>query len=225
MLLLLLILSVLSTVTPILLSLFLFRKRELARDQKLLMLFWAFAAFYEIFYLVYNRATGLPNAWLGNIYTLVEFLLISLILLEWQQDSKFKKLITISIPLYYVIFLAVKVFKWETFAPSEYNSITRPIALLILCGFALYTFQQIWRLNSENLLYEYRYWVLFSWIVYNSVGVILFSLLYVTGRESQIFIASTHLILNILHNLLYIAGIVCISRYTPEDDSDEENRK
>lgn len=217
---LLLILSNISTVIPILLSLFLFRKRNLTKDQKLLVWFWGFAACFEIFYLVYTRTTGLPNVWLVNIYTLIEFLLISLILLEWQQDSRVKKVMSISIPLYYLIFFAVKVFKLETFAPSEYNSITRPIALLILCGFSLYTFQQIWLLNSENLFYEYRFWILFSWIVYNSVGVILFSLSYVTEQESQLFIFNIHLLLNIFHNILYVVGIICISRYALVNDSD-----
>lgn len=148
----------------------------------------------------------LHNIWVFQIYSLFEFVLVLTLLKCWLNDEKSLSAIRYAIPLYYFFFLIVKLTELEPPEPSTFNFITRPIALLVMVFFIFRTLFELWENTTIDLEDDYRFWILFAFMVYYASSMVLFSFSFVPEKKFLLPLVYTHAVLNIIHNLLFTVG-------------------
>lgn len=207
--------SMFSTYIPLLAAFILVRRQHLTKDIKILLLFLGIAGTMEAIALGYGMM-GRPNLWMLHVYTPIEFSLTLLILSYWHRDHRVRRSIRAGIPVYLALYALTKIYQLEDFSPGALNYLTRPVSQLIAGGVAVYTLQQIWYFSEGQLHKNYRFWITAAFLLYNAVGVIIFALTVVKDHQSLFFLAYLHALVNIAHNLLFTAGILCAVRFKPE---------
>lgn len=205
---LLIVLSNLSTVLPFLsATAMLFFSRSI-RNTILLWLFFTAALLTEILVHAHHLANK-PNAWIIHLYTPLEYLLIVFILSRWQNREKSRKAMLISIPLYLGLYGFMKIAGIENLESSTINYVSRPISLLLIGGFVLFTLHQLSAREETLLQSDYRFWILLALAIYYCGSIIIVPFMYIQNREILLFLVYTHAILNILQNLLFVIGNIC----------------
>lgn len=199
--------SLISTVLPLLFSLPIIRRvNEQPRDLLLLLIFFAFAVATEVILYVFFSLSK-ENAWIFHIYTLIEYVLMTIILANWQNKSRSARLMYISIPVYLLCFLLIKATGLESFETGLYNNITRPLAVLLLGAFAFFTLQNLWRHTPANLSKDYRFWMLLAMVLYYSTSLGLFAFMYTKNQALLVLLFKMHAVVNITHNILFTIGV------------------
>ncbi len=208
-------LSILMTLTPFLFSLAIKNKRRLSKDIKWFLLFLGAAIFAEVVITLLSLY-DIKNAGAIEIYSVFEFSLLMYILTFWQGEDKLKKILWLMIPVYWVLYLIIKLSGFENFGSGQINYLTQPIGLMIIFAFSLYTLQHL-RFDGHRRLYtDYRFWIVSGMILYSAGGVVIFAFTHVGSRSNGlIFLAYSHAVLNIIHNLFYTISVFIILRYKP----------
>lgn len=200
-------LSIGSTLLPFLVGTSLLKPaNKRSQSTSFLWIFFAFAAVIEITAPILT-SRSFSSAWISHIYTLIEYVLITIILVPWQTNNTLARLMRLSISVYILIFVLIKLFNLENFSAETVNYITRPLALLLLTTFALLTLQNLWRNTSTNLTDDYRFWMLFAMALYYSTSLGLFAFMYTKNQELLIALFKMHAVINIIHNLLFTIGV------------------
>lgn len=205
---LLIILSNLSTALPFLSATALLFFTKNIRSKTLLWLFFTIAFVTEILVHIYHIA-GKPNAWIIHLYTPLEYILIIAILSQWQSKTQARKAMLISIPLYLGLYTILKLLGIENFESSTINYISRPISLLLISGFVLFTLHRISTTEETFLQTDFRFWILVALAIYYIGSIIIVPFMYITIRDILLFLVYTHAILNIIQNLLFVIGNLC----------------
>lgn len=206
------ILSAISTPLPFITALLFLKLTSLNRDMKILLGYLGVATLTELIvtlFFMYN----LPNHWVIHVYTLAEYLLVAALLAAWQNNSEFGGIIRLSIPLYLLVYAVIKISGWEDFSASTLNYLTRPIALILLNGFALYSLLTLSKKLSTSIYRDYRFWILAALAIYYTAAIILVAFMFLKDNNVLRFLMLLHSPVNILHNLLIIVGILCYWRF------------
>ncbi|MEK7728552.1 MAG: hypothetical protein AAB354_09075 [candidate division KSB1 bacterium] len=199
--------SSISSLLPLLSCIMTFKiDGEAFKGFKGLCIFFALAVATEIILHVFT-SNNRQSAWVFHVYTFIEYVLITSVLVSWQSKLTKFRLMRVSIPLYIVIFLFIKFSGVEGFDAGLYNNITRPLALLLLTAFALLTLQDLWHNTSKNLAEDYRFWMLLAMALYYSTSLGLFAFMYTKNQELLIALFKIHAVVNIIHNLLFTIGV------------------
>lgn len=205
-------LSILMTLTPFLLGLAIKNKRRLSKDIKWFLLFLGAAVFGEVIITLLSLYK-INNAGAMGIYSVLEFGLIIYILTFWLGQKNIKKIFLLSIPVYWMFYLIVNFSGLESLGSGQINYLTRPIGLMIIFAFSLYTLHHLHFVGHRRLYTDYRFWILSGMIIYSAGGVIVFAFIYVGSRSNGlVFLAYFHAVLNIIHNLFYAIGVFIILR-------------
>lgn len=205
---LLIIISNLSTTLPFLSSTALLFFVKHIRNTIPLWLFFTAALVTEILVHVHHLA-GRPNAWIVHLYTPLEYILIVFILSRWQSREKFKRAMLISIPLYLGLYSFMKFVGIENFESTTINYVSRPISLLLISGFVLFTLHQLSTREEIFLQRDFRFWILLALAIYYSGSIIIVPFMYIKIREILLFLVYTHAVLNVIQNLLFVIGNLC----------------
>jgi hypothetical protein len=194
--------SSLSTLLPFLAILIVLKYAS--NHKPLFILFTLSVAGEAILY--YLNSQHKPSAWFFHIYTFVEYMLIAIILTAWQGSPRSGRLIRMSSAFYILVFALVKTTGLEDFETASYNTITRPLAVLIIGVFALYSLRDLW-LTSANLTSNYRFWILLSLALYSSTSLVISSFMF--AKEIRLLEAmfEIHAVVHIAHNILFTIGI------------------
>ncbi len=206
-------LSILMTLMPFLFGLAIKNKRRLNKDIKWFLLFLSLAAFAEV--VITSLALyGFQNARIMEIYSLLEFSLLIYILTFWQGKNTLKKILWLSIPVYWALYLVIKLSGLENLGSGQINYLTQPIGLMIIFIFSLYTLHHLRSGRQEHLYADYRFWILSGMLLYTGGGVVVFAFTDVARHSNGlIFLMYFHAVLNIIHNLFYTIGVFIILRY------------
>lgn len=204
-----------STYIPLLAAFMLMRRQQLSKDLKILLLFLGIAGITEAIAVGYGMA-GRPNLWMLHVYTPIEFSLTLFILSCWQRNHRARRSIRAGIPIYLALYALAKIYQLEDFSPGVLNYLTRPVSQLIAGGIAIYTLQLLWYFSEDQLHRNYRLWITAAFLLYNILGVVIFALTFLKDRQSLVFLVYLHALVNITHNLLFTAGIICAMRFKPE---------
>lgn len=171
-----------------------------------LSIFFAFAVVAEITLFVFTSLNK-QSAWIFHVYTFIEYILIMIVLANWQHQPPIAKLMRMSIPIYIFFFIFIKVAGLENFETGLYNTITRPLAVLLLSAFAILTLQALWRHTQADLTSDYRFWMLLAMVLYYSASLVLFAFMFTKDRDLLIALFKIHAVLNIIHNILFTIGV------------------
>ena len=208
-------LSILMTLTPFLLGLAIKNKRRLNKDVKWFLLFLGAAVFAEAIISLLSLYE-IKNAGAVEIYSVFEFSLLMYILTFWQGEDNLKKILWLSIPVYWMFYLIVKFSGLENLGSGQINYLTQPIGLMIIFAFSLYTLHHL-RFDGHRRLYtDYRFWILSGMLIYSAGGVVIFAFTHVGSISIGLVLLSYfHAVLNIIQNLFYTIGVFIILRYKP----------
>ncbi len=205
-------LSIGSTFLPLLTGAVLLRTAS-KRDRSLgfLLLFFTLAAATEIIALTLNFHK-LPSAWISHAYTLIEYVLITHILIYWQTNSNLIRFMHFSISAYLLIFVLTKASGLENFSAETINYITRPLAIIFLAAFSFLTLQNLSHQTLKSLIGNYRYWILLAMSLYYSASLVIFAFLFIKNQNLLITLFKIHAVFNIIHNILFTIGVLQVYR-------------
>ena len=209
------ILSAISTPLPFIAALLCLNLKNLSKDIKTLLGYLGIATLAELI-LAILLFYGIHNNLVVHIYTPLEYIFVASLLMFWQQKAESAALVRLSIPLYLLAYAVIKIFGWEDFSAHTVNYLTRPIALILLNGFALYTLLTLWQHTSQPLYRSGRFWVLAAFTIYYSASIIVVAFMYISENQALRYLLLLHSSANILHNLLLTTGIVCYRWFDAE---------
>ncbi len=199
--------STISTALPFLAITVLIKNVKSRTDSTLWFLFFAMATTTEII-LHSLSLQNMQSAWVFDVYTFLEFLLLTFIISNWQSNRTSVRLLRASIGVFALLFIFVRVVGIEGLETGTYNSITRPLAVLLLGLFALFTLQDLWRQDHENLTRNYRFWMLLAMVLYYSASLGLFAFMFTKSHELLVVLFKIHAVVNIMHNILFTIGVL-----------------
>ena len=193
--------SFVSGLIPFILGLILFRKLNTAL--KLLLLLFGIGLLFEALgYYQYFFSSFRNNISLFHFYTLIECSLFIFIFSFWQNDFKLRRILRIIIPGFAFLWIGSKLF-FESFdQPDNYTTSLECVLLVAI------SFRTLYVVNQENLktiLREPRFWISAAVLIYFSANLLTFAL-------SNIIVnwGFHHAIVNIISNLLYAGGFLCL---------------
>ncbi len=200
--------SGISTLLPFLASTFIFKySNNRSKTFLFLWIFFASAAVSEIALFVLG-SQGKPSTWIAHIYTLIEYVLISIILASWQIKPTLARLMHLSIPIYILFFVLIKMTGLENFSTDTVNYVTRPPAVLLLSTFVFLALQALWSHTPANLTDDYRFWMLLAMALYYCSSLVLFAFMFTKNWDLLAVLLKIHAVVNIMHNLLFTIGVL-----------------
>lgn len=211
---LLIIISNLSTALPFLSASWLFTDYPRYRFLLPLWCYFTLAFATEVVVHIFHLL-GQPNAWLIHVYTPLELTLILYILSRWQRQASAAARIRRLIPLYWFIYLALKLSGTEQFQADTINYISRPVSLLMLITGVFYTLHLLWSSLPGQLRRDYRFWILLAMAIYYSGSIIIVAFMFIKSPQILLALVNMHALLNIAHNALFTGGVLYALRYVP----------
>ena len=207
------ILSIVSTLLPAFTIFFVRHKKLLNKDISWFFVFVALSAIAEIVNIIISLTYEMKTGGFIEIFSLIEFSLLVYILSFWQRKNKATQLFLICIPVYWLFYFVIKMSGLENSGGEQINYLTLPVAQLLLVGFALHTLLFLEIEKEKHLLFNYKFWILGGILIYYSSSSIVFAFTYTKDTSTLIFLGYLHAIINIIHNMFYTVGILCIRRY------------
>lgn len=177
-------------------------------------MFFALSVVAEIAVYILN-SRGKQSAWISHIYTLIEYVLVAGILATWQTRPAFARLMRLSIPVYILFFVLIKVAGLENFSADTANYITRPLAVLLMSTFAFLTLQDLWSRTPANLTGDCRFWMLLAMALYYSTSLVLFAFMFTKDRNLLVALFKIHAVVHIMQNLLFTVGVFRVGSAKP----------
>lgn len=194
-------LSYLSDIVPFVFGLYLYR--YLDSDMKLLLSLFTIVLLVDaiLFYMSFNQ---INNLWLLHIFTLIEYSFLILVFASWQKNAFLKRCLRLSIPLFALIWFASKLFL-EGF--NQIDNFTSSLESMLLVGVSAYTLYDLSKEYLFTIYKEYRFWVAGAVLIYFTGNQLFFAL------SNIINVWPLHSALNIIANLSYTLGFLCLPRH------------
>ena len=176
--------------------------RDLGKDLKLYTIFFGVSVVFD--QIINYLAEHGQNSWLfGNIFHLIEYIMIIYVFSHWQKNIRLQRVLHWSIPVYTIFWIWVKIFGIEYM--DKFPHYTRSVAAIIIAILAIYTLIKLE--ENESYIYKhYQFWICVGALLYFSGNIVLFSLSDIVLVNNLFFI---HSILNISANFLYAGGFWC----------------
>jgi hypothetical protein len=145
-----------------------------------------------------------------RIFTIVEFTLISLFFITIIKSTLYKKLISISIFVFYTL-LIVDYFS-NSF--SKFDSLPTGIESILIISYGLLTIFE--KFSSSNIQFNYSIWVSFACIIFFSGTFFLFILSQNNFNNESFSDTYGYIvaIFNSIKNLLLAIAVISESKYT-----------
>lgn len=206
-----------------------FRWNEVRRNDEGIMFIFVFtfiAALSELstYWMAINK---IPNLWVLHFYHLGEYVFLmlyfSILIMEDTRFQTLGRVLRWSIVGFFFFWL---ISKWTIEKWSEPASYTHTFSTCIFIMLSLYTLFQLvvgekLREGEEkktSLLGNFRFWIIFGLLVYftgSAVHFLLISPLTALSMDAAIKIWAIHWGVNVLVNILYLYGFVCLMpKYT-----------
>jgi hypothetical protein len=198
--------SLFSVVLPI--GVGITRIRTLQQGMKILFYYLIFAFTADIYLLWFARGYQFTLG-LYHVYYLVEFVFIMSIISIWQESHRMKRIFQIVMLLYILFWIIAKC----TFEPLTglYSVIASASQVLLAFG-AGYTLYFVIEHRVQPLINDYRFWVLFSFVIYytGTLWIVASRGNFIHySRETIFIIASLDWALKIFFNILFAIGFLC----------------
>jgi len=150
------------------------------------------------------------NLWLTHVFVILEYAFFAWLFASWQKSEWFKKILLLSIPGLLLLGI-VSAFYLENV--SSFNTITRPLASLLIVIISAYTLLTLSRSHIDSLFRETRFWISAAALLYfaSSLAVVSLSNIIMglpAEQSRQLF--AVHAILNMIANIGYAGGFLCL---------------
>ncbi|MFQ5709956.1 MAG: hypothetical protein ACE5HO_21075 [bacterium] len=194
-----------SILIPVFLGIFFFRR--LAKDLKVFLLYLVFSLLVEIinFYL---SLKDISNIWVFHFYTLAEYSLLVWVFSFWQKRTELRRILRTSVIGFALIWLTAKLFIEDL---SSFDSFTASLEGILLVGISAYTLYELSK-DEASIIYKVpRFWIASAILIYftGNMMILAFGNTIITEMEKAWTI---QWIVNILTNLCYTGGFLCLQR-------------
>lgn len=155
---------------------------------------------------------GLNNLWTGQIFIPIQYALIMYVFYLWSRGSFVGTIIRYSIPVFVAAWSLGVILLGSLASVYTYSD---PISAAIFILTATYTLLSIDRIEGEPLLAMPAFWVSSATVIYFGSTIVLSSLSSALWRSSMSTMQlawSLQAIMNILANVLYAGGFLCLRR-------------
>jgi hypothetical protein len=182
--------------------------RRMQRGMPVLLVLFAIATLTEcIAWYAFER--GIRFEWVHHIYTPVEYGLFATAFAMWADDSRIKKIIIASIPIFAVTCLLDAIFG-KTLALM--NGFTISISCVLYVLLSSYALLKLQADELAPILVNPRFWICSALLLYSSGALVYFALLYYFPADLINSVSHIHSAVNISANLLYSGGFICLHR-------------
>ena len=203
----LILISNISTLIPFFVSTALILR---ARIKSRFVIFWTFfviAASFEIIVHSYS-VTGKTNTLIIQIYSPIEYGILVFLMSTWHPYKRIAKLMKVSIPIYLLAYLILKLSGTETFHADKIDYVSTPISFLLISLFSLDMLRRLYVSGSDSLISSYRLWFLFSTAIYYTSETLIMAFMYVESKRLLWYLIYSNASLNIFHNILFTVSIL-----------------
>lgn len=180
-----------------------------------LFAFFGVAVITEVALYVHSL-NSIPSGWIFHLFTFIEYLLIVTILSRWQIKPRLAILMRLSIIIFILLFVILRVAGLEDFSAHTASFVTRPVAVLSLCILAFITLHNLWQHTPASINKDYRFWMLLAMVLYYSASLGLFAFMFTDDRDLLVLLFKIHAVVNIIHNILFTIGVLQIRRLKPK---------
>lgn len=172
----------------------------LNKDLKILSILFLAAVTSDLTTLYIRFFTSEFNVWIFHIYTLLEFIILTILLYRWQVNRLIKKVIGFYIPFYIIIWALSKYFIESL---NQIDGFTSTLGSALLMSAVMITFYQIITHEEHISLRDCRFLVMLGILIYNGGNLFIF------GVSNIIDVWPIHSIFNIISNIVYTFAFLC----------------
>lgn len=173
---------------------------KLSRELKVLLALLSLALVISLLLTPIGRIWG-NNLFLFHFYTLIEYSLLAFLFSYWQTRKSVSRVMRISILVFTLIWVLFK-FSIEGF--SSMNNYSQSLANLLLSGMASYTLLSLLSEKVDSIYSEPKFWVSSAVLIYHAGNLFLYAF------PAGIAIWSIHNLINIISNVFYVGGFLCL---------------
>ncbi len=192
--------SSLSGLVPVIVGLIIWR--SITVEMRILLVYFVLTCLVDSF-LIHQAYYAKTNVWLIRYFTPLEYGIFALVFSYWQNKSRDRKLLRASIPGFIIYFGCVEAF---FDIPGNFDSYTASLEGLFLIGISAYTMVNLNTKGIYQPLRDPRFWICSAVLIYFSGNLILFS------WSKVIMVWWIHNVLNIISNLIFAGGVLCLRR-------------
>ncbi len=182
--------------------------RRSSTEMRILTIFLVFVLLIEIlgFSLFYNN---FDNSWLFHIFTLIEYSFLVFIFSNWQINTILKHILRLSILFFTLVWISAKLL-FENF--NSMDNYTASLESILLIAISVLTLYSLTKENEKPLFIDSRFWICGAVLIYFSGNFMTFAFSNIIGSllADKIILPPIHSILNIIANLCYAGGFLCI---------------
>jgi hypothetical protein len=191
----------------------LYSRKKLTTEMKILGVYFVLCVLLAVLQL-YLAINGINNVWTAQYFSPVQYALLMLAFYYWNRGSTVGKIILYSIPVFVIAWTLGSFWLPNS---SDTLNYADPISAVMLVFASSYTLLTIDRLEGTSVLDLPAFWVSAAAIIYFG-GTIVFSSLSApllkVSIETMRLAWSTQSVANILANLLFAGGFLCLRRKT-----------
>lgn len=203
------ILSPCSVAIPLLFGFFKYGRIE--KDLRIVVIFLGFETLTQT-YLATTSLMHIKNLWSFHLYTIIEYIFLIVIFLQWQKKLFIRRLMFFSIPL--IVAIAIfEMFRLENL--NMFNIYSRPISSVFILGVLGLTLFEFNKESTIPLQRNPRFWIIPPVFVSIITTITVFAVgNYLLLNFSKTFfdIYRVMMIINMLSNIFYIGIFLCPSQ-------------
>jgi len=190
-----------------------YARKKLTHETTILAAYFAFGFFLGVIQLSL-ALNGINNRWIDQFFSPIQFTLLALAFLGWNNHAFVGTLLRYLIPTYIAAWCLSAFWIANSAGTATYAD---PISAVILIFVSSYTLLRLDRLEGSSVLDMPAFWISAATITYFG-GTLVFSALSISLLRASIqtmqIAWSTQAAVSILANLVYAGGFLCLRRKT-----------
>jgi hypothetical protein len=187
------------------------RYKILGKEYYILLIFFFVSFLVELTATILNFQS-VNNLWLGNIFSLAECFFWGIIIRAWFPPGKIRVLILIFLFLFFSVWCYSTFIQLGLFQFNNYMRAVESVVFIFLSCFLLFNVS----LDTSEIIFKNpKFWFGSGLLIYFSLNLIVFGTVnFVLSNHTQLMIKTwvIHSITNIIANLLFTTGFLCIKR-------------
>lgn len=203
-------LSIGSSILPIVAGLF--NRRHLIKPLVLLLLYASIVFAVEVSSVLMIRVFSAPTTTLYQVFTLIEFILFSMIFYQWQAKGAQQVLTRAIVVLFSVLWVYVEL----TAHVTLFDSLVVSVEAVLLVILAVTSLLMLALENTGNVFGNPRFWVSSGVLLYFAGNLIVFAVFNEMSEQKDataLNIWRFHAVLNIIAQAFYMTSYLCLGRF------------
>ena len=188
-------------------------RRNLAAEMKILAIYFVLCFLTAVLQLSL-ALKGVNNLWTGEIFSPVQYAMLMYVFYVWNRTSAIGTAMFYSIPIFIAAWVIGLI--WFGNAATTFNYMD-PISAAVFVVVSAFTLLTLDRVEGSSVVDTPSFWISAATVIYFGSTIVLSSLgssLLKASVPTMQLAWSVQAIINILANLLYAGGFLCLRQKT-----------